>query len=247
MATASPAPLTSYGTAHTAAAPAMYSQSGPGQWVMHQSPQLVVGQQRFPVAQYQEQQQRVSSGSEAGPAGSSSPSASSQRISGLMTGIRHGLTMHPPLEASAQTQVQSASQHQLQQQMTTLQLWHAMMNQGAMPWFPPFPMLALAQHHAYQATLQHPQGQQLEPVGQTAQQPSTTEVAVMQQAPPHLTPLQDSSVRQTPCPLPTGAAVGVDGGAVDPPTQGAVHAGGGPVCRELDSSTICGVTCTEEE
>ena len=243
MATASPAPLT---TAHTAAA-AMYSESGLEQWDMNQSRQLVVGQQRLPVAQHQEQQQRMSSGSETGPTVSSSPSANSHRISSLMTGIRHGLTMHPPLEASAQTQVQSARQHQLQQQMTPLQPWHAMMNQGAMPWFPPFPMLALAQHHTYQGALQGPQGQQLEPVGQTAQQPSTTEVAVMQQAPPHLTPLQDSSVRQTPCLLPTGAAVGVDGGAVDPLTQGAVHAGGGPVCRELDSSTICGVTCTEEE
>ena len=189
---------------------------------MNQSPQLVVGQQRFPVGQYQEQQQQMPSGSEAGPTVSSSPSANSHRISSLMADIRHGLTMHPPLEASAQTQVQSASQHQLQQQMTTLQLWHAMMNQGAMPWFPPFPMLALAQYHAYQAALQGPQGQQLEPVGQTAQQPSTTEVAVMQQASSHFTPLQDSSVRQTPCPILTGAAVGVDGGAVDPPTQGAV-------------------------
>ena len=145
-------------------------------------------------------------------------------MGGVMTGIPQGMAVHPPLEASAQRQVQSASQYQLQQQMTAQQPWHAMMNQGAMPWFPPFPMLALAQYHTYQAALQGPQGQQLEPVGQTAQQPSTTEVAVMQQAPPHLAPMQDSSVRQTPCPLPTGAAVGADGGAVEPPTQGAVWA-----------------------
>ena len=52
---------------------------------------------------------------------------------------------------------------------------------------------------------------------------------------PHLTSLQDSSVRQTPCQsvrsqvgaFPTGAAaVGGDGGAVDPPTQGTVQWGG---------------------
>ena len=45
---------------------------------------------------------------------------------------------------------------------------------------------------------------------------------------PPLTSLQNSSVRQTPCPLPTGAAVGDDGGAVDPPIQGAVHEVGAP-------------------
>ena len=225
MATASPAPLASYGTAHTVAAPVMYSQREPVQWDTHQSPQLVVRQQRLPVVQYQEQQQQLSSGSEAEPAGSSSPSLSSNWMGGLMTGIPQGMAVYPPLEASAQTQVQYyASQHQLQQQMATLQQWHAMMNQGAMPWFPPFPMLALAQHHTYQGALQGPQGQQLEPVGQTAQQHSTTEVTVMQQATPHLTPLQDPSVRENPCFLPTGAAVGVDGGAVEPSTPGAVWA-----------------------
>ena len=40
---------------------------------------------------------------------------------------------------------------------------------------------------------------------------------------PPLISLQDSTVRQTPCPLPTGAAVGNDAGAVDPPTQGTVR------------------------
>ena len=40
---------------------------------------------------------------------------------------------------------------------------------------------------------------------------------------PPLTSLQNSSVSQTPCPLPIGAAVGADAGAVDPPTQGAVQ------------------------
>ena len=215
----SAAPLTSYGTAHAAAAPVMYSESRLGQWDTHQSPQLVWGQQQLPVAQHQEQQQRVSTTGEARPAGSASPSIRSNWMGGLMTGIPQGMAVYPPLEASAQRQVQYANPYQLQQQITPLQPWHAMMNQGAMPWFP-----ALAQYHTYQAALQVPQGQQLEPVGQTAQQPSTTEVAVMQQAPPHLTPLQDSSVRQTPCPLPTGAAAGGDGRTVEPPTQGAVWA-----------------------
>ena len=79
---------------------------------------------------------------------------------------------------------------------------------------------------SYQAALQNPQGQQLEPLGQMAQQPSTAQVAVMQQTPPHLTSLLDSSVvRETSCPFPTGSAVGGDGEAVDAPTQGAVQGG----------------------
>ena len=47
---------------------------------------------------------------------------------------------------------------------------------------------------------------------------------------PPLTSLQNSSVRQTPCPLSTGAALGADAGAVDPPTQGAVQ--GADLCVE---------------
>ena len=42
--------------------------------------------------------------------------------------------------------------------------------------------------------------------------------------PSDLISLQDSSlVGQTSCPFPAGPAVGGDGGAVDPPTQGAVQ------------------------
>ena len=40
---------------------------------------------------------------------------------------------------------------------------------------------------------------------------------------PPRTSLQNSSVRQPPCPLPTGAAVGADEEVVDPPTQGTVQ------------------------
>ena len=77
-----------------------------------------------------------------------------------------------------------------------------------------------------QAALQNPLGQQLEPVGQMAQQPSTTQVAVMQQTAPHLTSLLGSSVvRETSWPIPTRPAVVGDGEAVDPPTQGAVQGG----------------------
>ena len=105
-----------------------------------------------------------------------------------------------------------------------------------MPWFLSFPMKAQGQYQASQAALQGSQVQQLEPVGQMTQQPTTPGVSVMQQAmmhwaPPHLTSLQDSSVGQTPHQsvesqlgaFPTGAAVGGDGRAVDSPTQGAVQ------------------------
>ena len=79
---------------------------------------------------------------------------------------------------------------------------------------------------SYQAALQDPRGQQLEPLGHMAQQPSAVQLAVMQQTFPHLTSLQDFSVvGQTSYPFPIGPAVGGDGGAVDPPTQGAVQGG----------------------
>ena len=116
--------------------------------------------------------------------------------------------MHPSLDVSALTRAQSANQSQQQQMAAILQQsqLHAMM--------------------MMQAELQNPRGQQLEPVGQMAQHPSTVQVAVMQQTPPHLTPLLDSSVvRETSWPIPTRPAVVGDGEAVDPPIQGAVQGG----------------------
>ena len=78
----------------------------------------------------------------------------------------------------------------------------------------------------YQAAPQNPWGQQQEPLGQLAQQPSTAQVAVMQQTPLNLTSLLGSSVvGETSWPIPAGTAVGGDGGAVDPPTQGAGRVG----------------------
>ena len=135
------------------------------------------------------------------------------------------VTMHPSLDSSALTQAQSANQSE-QQQMAAIQpqgqVHSMMMMPGLMPCSVP--------NHvpSYQAALQNPQGRQLQPLGQ---QPSTAQVALMQQTPPHLTSLQDSSlVGETFCPFPTGPAVGSDGGAVDPPTQGAVHS---PFLRPL--------------
>ena len=119
--------------------------------------------------------------------------------------------------------MQSANQSQQQQMAAILQqsqLHAMMMMQGLMPWGVPM------HRPSYQAALQNPLGQQLEPLGQMAQQPSTAQVAVMQQTPPHLTPLLDFSVvRETSWPFPTRPAVGGDRGAVDPPTQGAVQGG----------------------
>ena len=119
--------------------------------------------------------------------------------------------------------MQSANQSQQQQMAAILQqsqLHAMMMMQGLMPWGVPM------HRPSYQAALQNPLGQQLEPLGQMAQQPSTAQVAVMQQTPPHLTPLLDFSVvRETSWPFPTRPAVGGDWGAVDPPTQGAVQDG----------------------
>ena len=122
------------------------------------------------------------------------------------------VAMHPSLDTSALTQAQSANQFQQQQMAAILQQpqLHSMM--------------------MMQAALQNPWGQQLEPVGQMAQQPSTAQVAVLQQTPPHLTSLLNScAVRETSWPIPTRPAVVGDGGAVDPPTQGAVQ--GGPLLR----------------
>ena len=126
--------------------------------------------------------------------------------------------MHPSLDASTLTRAPSVNQSQQQQMAAILQQLHAI--QGLMPWGVPM------HGPSYQAALQNPRGQQLETLGQMAQQPSTVQVAVMQQTPPHLTPLLDSSVvRETSCPFPTVSAVGGDGEAVDPPTQGAVQGG----------------------
>ena len=96
---------------------------------------------------------------------------------------------------------------------------HAMvMMQGRMSWGVPI------HGPSYQAALQDPLGQQLDPLGQMAQQPSTAQLPVMQQTPHHLTSLLDSSVvRETSFPFSTRPAVGGDWGAVDPPTQGALH------------------------
>ena len=131
--------------------------------------------------------------------------------------------MYPSLDPSVLAQAQSANQFQQQQMAAILQqpqLHAMMMMQGLMPWGVPIHGLS------YQAALQNPRGQQLEPLGQMAQQPSTVQLTVMQQTPPHLTSLQDVSVvGQTSWPFPTRPAVLGDGGAVDPLTQGAVQGG----------------------
>ena len=98
------------------------------------------------------------------------------------------------------------------------QLHAMMMMQGRMSWGVPI------HGPSYQAALQDPLGQHLEPLGQMAQQPSTAQLAVMQQTPQHLTSQLDSSVvKETSCPFSTRPAVESDWGAVDPPTQGALH------------------------
>ena len=151
----------------------------------------------------------------------SRPSPSNSDSDSSATVMPQAVAMHPSLDASALTRVQSANQSQQQQWAAILQQLHAMMMmQGLMPWGVPI------HGPSYQAALQDPLGQQLEPLGQMAQQPSTAQVAVMQQTPPHLTTLLDSSVvRETSWPIPTRPAVVGDGGAVDPPTQGAVQGG----------------------
>ena len=121
----------------------------------------------------------------------------------------------------AHTQVQYANL--LQQQQMMFNQWYGMMLQGAMLSLHPSTMLTMEQYQAYQTALQGTQVQQLRQMEQTAQQPTTPEVGVVQQAmvhqtPPHLTSLQDSSVRQTPC-----QSVRSQLSAVDPPLQGAVQ------------------------
>ena len=175
-----------------------------------------------------------------------------------MTSISQSVAVGPSIEPLAQTHThtpaQSANQSQQQQQMAVLQQQGYAMMQGALLWFLPFSMIAQGQYQADQAAPQGSQVQQLEPVGQMTQQPTTPGVSVMQQAmmhwtPPHLTSLQDSSVGQTPHQsvesqlgaFPTGAAVGGDGRAVDPPTQGAVE--GMDMCVKAWITLLWG--CTE--
>ena len=161
----------------------------------------------------------------------SRPSPSSSHSNSSVTFMPQGVSMHPLLDASALTSAQSANQLQ-QQQMAAIQQQsqlHAMtMIQCLVPWSVPI------HSPSYQAAPQNPQGQQLEPLGHMAQQPSTAQVVVMQPTPPHLTSLLGSSVvGETSGTFPTGPAVGGDGGAVDPPTQGAVHPPYPPFLRPL--------------
>ena len=192
MATDSPALPTRHDTSHTAAGHTMCSQSQPGQCV-HQDPQLMRGQQQFPV-----QQVSVSETGSAGP--SSRPSPSNSHSNSSVTVMPQGVAMHPSLDASALTREQSANQSEQQQWQV-----HAMSTiQGLMPWYVPNTMPS----------------QYL----QAYQQPSTVQLAVMQQTPPHLTSLRvPSVVGETFWPFLTGPAVRGDGGALDPPTQGAVQ------------------------
>ena len=232
MATTSQTIPTVYAATHTTVAPVMQSQGRLGHHSMYQYPELGQHQmQQFAATQYQQQQQM--STSEAGSAGSSScpsPYSSHYRSAGSVTGMPQSVAAGPSL-ALSQAQAHYTL-HQQQQQMALFHQWYAMM-QGAMLGLHPLPMMTQEQYRACQTALQGTQVQQLRPMEQMAQQSTTPEVGVVQQAmahqsPPHLTLLQDSSVGQTPCQsvssqvgsFPTGAVVGVDGGAVDPPTQG---------------------------
>ena len=197
---------TVYATAHATAAPEMHSQGRLGHHSMHQHPEVAWGQhqmQQLAATQYQQQQQM--STSKAGPTGSSSsnpsPYCSSCRIDCPVTGMPQGVASAHSL-AQAHTQVQYANL--LQQQQMLSNQWYGMMLQGAMLGLHPSTMMTLEQYQAYQTALQGTQVQQLRQMEQTAQQPTTPEVGVVQQAmahqtPPHLTSLQDSSVRQSPC------------------------------------------------
>ncbi|MDA8031948.1 MAG: hypothetical protein MPK62_12670, partial [Alphaproteobacteria bacterium] len=222
MAMTSQALPTVYTTTHATVAPEMHSQGRLGHHSMYQHPEVVWGQhqmQQLAATQYQQQQQL--STSEAGPTGSSSsnpsPHCSSYRIDCPVAGMPQGVPSAPSL-AQAHTQVQYANL--LQQRLIQ---WYGMMLQGAMLGLHPSTMMTLEQYQAYQTALQGTQVQQLRQMEQTAQQPTTPEVGVAQQAvahqtPPHLTSLQDSSVRQTPC-----QSVRSQLSAVDPPLQGAVQ------------------------
>ena len=225
MAMTSQALPTVYTTTHATVAPEMHSQGRLGHHSMYQHPEVVWGQhqmQELAATQYQQQQQM--STTEVGPTGSSSsnpsPYCSSYRIDRPVTGMPQGVASAPSL-AQAHTQVQYANL--LQQQQMLLNQWYGMMLQGAMLGLHPSTMMTLEQYQAYQTALQGTQVQQLRQMEQTAQQPTTPEVGVVQQAmvhqtPPHLTSLQDSSVRQTPC-----QSVRSQLSAVDPPLQGAVQ------------------------
>ena len=225
MAMTSQALSTVYTTAQATVAPEMHSQGRLGHNSMHQHPKVVWGQhqmQQLAATQYQQQQQM--STSEAGSTGSSpsnpSPYCSSYRIDCSVTGMPQGVPSAPSL-AQAHTQVQYANL--LQQQQMLFNQWYGIMLQGAMLGLHPSTMMTLEQYQAYQTALQGTQVQQLRQMEQTAQQPTTPEVGVVQQAmvhqtPPHLTSLQDSSVRQTPC-----QSVRSQLSAVDPPLQGALQ------------------------
>ena len=222
MAMTSQALPTVYTTTHTTVAPEMHSQGRLGHHSMHHHPEVVWGQhqmQQLAATQYQQQQQM--STSEAGPTGSSSSNPSPYntyyRIDCPVTGMPQGVASAPSL-TQAHTQVQYANQ--LQQRLIQ---WYGMMLQGAMLGLHPSTMMTLEQYQAYKTALQGTQVQQLRQMEQTAQQPTTPEVGVVQQAmvhqtPPHLTSLQDSSVRQTPY-----QSVRSQLSAVDPPLQGAVQ------------------------
>ena len=225
MAITSQALPTVYTTTHATVAPEMQSQGRLGHHSMHQHPEVVWGQhqmQQLAATQYQQQQQM--STTEVGPTGSSSsnpsPYCSSYRIDHPVTGMPHGVASAPSL-AQAHTQVQYANL--LQQQQMLFNQWYGMTLQGAMLGLHPSTMMTLEQYQAYQTALQDTQVQQLRQMEQTAQQPTSPEVGVVQQAmahqtPPHLTSLQDSSVRRTPC-----QSVRSQLSAVDPPLQGAVQ------------------------
>ena len=230
MAMTSQALPTVYTTTHATVAPEVHSQGRLGHHSMHQHPEAVWGQhqmQQLAATQYRQQQQM--STSEAGPTGSSSsnpsPYCSSYRIDCPVAGMPQGVASAPSL-AQAHSQVQYANLL-LQQQMLSNQ-WYGMMRQGAMLGLHPSTMMTLEQYQAYQTALQGTQVQQLRQMEQTAQQPTTPEVGVVQQAmvhrtPPHLTSLQDSSVRQSPCQSARSQL-----SAVDPPLQGSGPSVGGP-------------------
>ena len=225
MAITSQALPTVHTTTHATVAPEMQSQGRLGHHSMHQYPEVVWGQhqmQELAATQYQQQQQM--STTEVGPTGSSSsnpsPYCSSYRIDRPVTGMPQGVASAPSL-AQAHTQVQYANL--LQQQQVLFNQWYGMTLQGAMLGLHPSTMMTLEQYQAYQTALQDTQVQQLRQMEQTAQQPTTPEVGVVQQAmvhqtPPHLTSLQDSSVRQAPC-----QSVKSQFSAGDPPLQGAVQ------------------------
>ena len=212
---------TVYATAHATVAPEMHSQGRLGHHSMHQHPEVVWGQhqmQQLAATQYQQQQQM--STSEAGPTGSSSsnpiPYNTYYWNNGSVTGIPQCVAV------GSSNRVLSTSLPQQQQHMAVIHQWYTAI-QLALRGLHPFPEMTQERYQACQTVLQGTQVQQLRQMEQTAQQPTTPEVGVVQQAmvhqtPPHLTSLQDSSVRQTPCQSERSQL-----SAVDPPLQGAVQ------------------------